>query len=75
MPDVFDLAQEREERERDAAIQRARLNAADDQQPSARLDCEECEDPIPEERRAILPGARRCTQCQRILDNDAGLGR
>ncbi|TFH84930.1 TraR/DksA family transcriptional regulator [Billgrantia azerbaijanica] len=26
--------------------------------------CEDCEDPIPAERRARLPGVRTCVQCQ-----------
>lgn len=71
MPDVFDLAQEREEREREAAILRVRLDARDGRRPSGQEECEDCGHPIPAERLAILPGACRCTVCQTLKDRDA----
>lgn len=30
----------------------------------SRTDCEDCGEPIPEKRRAALPGARTCVYCQ-----------
>lgn len=71
MTDVLDVAQEREEREREAAIQRARMDAADDQRPSARIDCEECGELIPAARLEALPGARCCVRCQTLRDRGA----
>ena len=34
----------------------------------SRSHCEECEEPIPEARRAALPGVRRCVACQAKAD-------
>lgn len=31
-------------------------------------ECEDCDDPIPQKRRAALPGARTCVGCQSIRD-------
>jgi phage/conjugal plasmid C-4 type zinc finger TraR family protein len=49
---------------RDAVLgARARLPAG------ASLDhCEECGEPIPERRRAVLPGVRTCIACQSTRD-------
>ncbi|MBN8726147.1 MAG: DksA/TraR family C4-type zinc finger protein [Xanthomonadales bacterium] len=33
--------------------------------------CEECEAPIPEARRAAVPGVRLCVACQEAADRDA----
>jgi phage/conjugal plasmid C-4 type zinc finger TraR family protein len=71
MPDVFDQAQEREQLEREAAIRRVLLDAADDQRATGDHDCADCEEPIPPERLAILPGAARCVHCQIIRDRAA----
>ena len=46
---------------------RARLEAAG----PARTHCEECEAPIPEARRAAVPGARLCVKCQEEADAHA----
>ncbi|WOI53184.1 DksA/TraR family C4-type zinc finger protein [Parvularcula sp. LCG005] len=35
--------------------------------PSAE-ECDECGEPIPERRRAALPGVRTCVQCQSTAD-------
>jgi len=32
--------------------------------------CEDCDAPIPEGRRAAMPGVRRCVQCQEAHDHD-----
>jgi len=49
----------------DDAIARARSHLK--QGESARF-CDECGEPIPEARRAALPGVRYCIQCQSELD-------
>lgn len=33
--------------------------------------CEECEEPIPEARRRVVPGVRLCVQCQEEVDQEA----
>lgn len=33
-----------------------------------RADCEECEAPIPEARRRVMPGVRLCVACQEAHD-------
>lgn len=33
--------------------------------------CEECEAPIPEARREVLPGVRLCVACQEAADREA----
>ena len=67
MPDEFDAAQIREQLERDAAIGRARRGALL-LQGMGRPDCEDCGEDIPEERRAVVPGAIRCAGCQTLHD-------
>jgi phage/conjugal plasmid C-4 type zinc finger TraR family protein len=55
------------------AMARARLPSGEGLQ-----DCEDCGDPIPEKRRAALPGARTCVPCQSVRDGKpsfAGINR
>ncbi|RJS93066.1 DksA/TraR family C4-type zinc finger protein [Salinisphaera sp. Q1T1-3] len=53
------------------AAARARLAAAS---PSL-THCEDCEEPIPERRRELVPGVRRCVACQAEADaHDARQG-
>ncbi|MEM7250500.1 MAG: DksA/TraR family C4-type zinc finger protein [Pseudomonadota bacterium] len=37
---------------------------------SGRAECEECGEPIPAARRAAIPGARRCVECQSARDTE-----
>jgi phage/conjugal plasmid C-4 type zinc finger TraR family protein len=55
------------------AIQRARRQL---QTGPGLTHCEECEAPIPEARRAAVPGVRLCVQCQAARDaaQDGGGG-
>ena len=32
-------------------------------------DCIDCEEPIPEARRAAVPGCKRCIECQTLHEN------
>ncbi|TCD20913.1 TraR/DksA family transcriptional regulator [Lelliottia amnigena] len=58
--DIIDTAAEIEELQRNAALSAHRLN------PNAvsAEHCEECGDPIPEPRRAAVPGCQTCAECQ-----------
>lgn len=59
--DLADLAQEREERLRAAALSAARRAPA--QRDSAR-NCISCGEAIPEKRRTAVPGVQTCAFCQ-----------
>ncbi|MFW3571260.1 TraR/DksA family transcriptional regulator [Kosakonia cowanii] len=64
MADAMDLAQHREQEDRERHISNARSrNAA----PS-RLLCEECDAPIPEARRVAIPCVIFCVTCQQIKE-------
>lgn len=68
MPDVSDLATEREEEWREDALQAAkRARDAARSQPSARV-CDRCEDLIPEARREAVPGCQHCVSCQQVVE-------
>lgn len=53
----------------DDAIARARSELP---QGESLTHCEECDAPIPEARRAALPGVRLCVACQTAHDKAAG---
>ncbi|WP_148243401.1 TraR/DksA family transcriptional regulator [Enterobacter asburiae] len=64
MADFIDLAQAREQEDRERYINRARRRSAS---PSCFL-CEDCEAPIPEARRMAVPGVALCVTCQEIAE-------
>lgn len=64
MADAMDGVQECEQAERERHIQNARSRNA----VASRFTCEECEAPIPEARRAALPGVAFCVTCQEITE-------
>lgn len=69
MADAADIATERECILRQEAL--ARLHAARGAQrtsQASRATCEECGDPIPQARRAAVPGVRLCITCQKELE-------
>ncbi len=47
------------------AVQRARGQLATGE---SRPECEDCGEPIPERRRQLVPGVRRCVSCQSEAD-------
>lgn len=49
------------------AVRRARSRLP---QGPGRSHCEDCEAPIPEARRAAMPGVRLCVACQELHDAD-----
>lgn len=57
---AYDLADQRAEQEREAAVLAARLALGGD----GSSHCIECGDPIESARRAAYPSARRCVACQ-----------
>ena len=63
MADIIDTAAEIEELQRNAALSAHRINRND---VSAER-CEECDEPIPEPRRAAVPGCQTCAECQNII--------
>lgn len=59
MTDQFDRAAEVEQLHRDAAIRRHKHQSA-----VSLLYCEDCGEPIPEQRRRLIQGVTRCIDCQ-----------
>jgi len=68
MADVVDEAQRLEERQRREAIARFGERAI----RSARIECVDCGELIPKERRDAAPACRRCWDCQTARENSHG---
>ncbi|MFJ3458510.1 TraR/DksA family transcriptional regulator [Scandinavium goeteborgense] len=64
MADLMDIVQQREQAERERLIKNARCRIA----APSRFLCEACDAPIPEARRAALPGVAVCVTCQQIAE-------
>ncbi|EAM2457523.1 TraR/DksA family transcriptional regulator [Salmonella enterica] len=64
MADTIDLAQQREQEDRERHISNARSRIP----APSRFLCEECDAPIPEARRAAIPGVAFCVTCQQIAE-------
>lgn len=64
MADAMDIAQQREQVERERLINNARSHIA----APSRFTCEECEAPIPEERRIAIQGVALCVTCKEIAE-------
>ncbi|EMM2533126.1 TraR/DksA family transcriptional regulator [Citrobacter freundii] len=64
MADAMDLAQQREQEDRERHINTARSRAV----APSRFLCEECDAPIPEARRAAIQGVAFCVTCQQIAE-------
>lgn len=64
MADAMDLAQQREQEDRERHISNARSRIA---KPSRFL-CEQCDAPIPEARRIAIPGVAFFVSCQQIAE-------
>ena len=67
MTDVIDTAQERADLVLSAQIQAARTTVAG----VSAMFCIECNRPIPEERRAALPGVELCVCCKELAELNA----
>ncbi|HIE8590261.1 TPA: TraR/DksA family transcriptional regulator [Klebsiella pneumoniae] len=64
MADAMDIAQQREQAERERLINNARSRIA----TPSRFTCEECDAPIPEERRIAIKGVALCVTCNEIAE-------
>jgi phage/conjugal plasmid C-4 type zinc finger TraR family protein len=66
MTDIFDRASELEEktRERALAAQAQRADLTGKTVADSATECQDCGDDIPQQRRAAVPGCRRCITCQ-----------
>lgn len=64
MADVIDAAQERTELILESQIQAARQLVGG----VSAMFCIQCDRPIPEERRAVLPGVEFCIYCKEISE-------
>lgn len=64
MVDAMDLAQQREQEDRERHISNARSRIA----IPPRFLCEQCDAPIPEARRIAIPGVAFCVSCQQIAE-------
>ncbi|HBQ9157486.1 TPA: TraR/DksA family transcriptional regulator [Klebsiella pneumoniae] len=64
MADAMDLAQQREQEDRERHISKARSRIA----IPSRFLCEACDAPIPEARRIAIPGVAFCVNCQQIAE-------
>ncbi|HAU5706244.1 TraR/DksA family transcriptional regulator [Citrobacter farmeri] len=64
MADIIDTATEIEELQRNAALSAHRI----DRNAVSAEHCEKCGDPIPEPRRAAVPGCQTCASCQADLE-------
>lgn len=67
MADVIDSAQKRADLILSAQIQAARAPIAG----VSAMFCLDCERPIPEERRAALPGVELCVYCKELAELNA----
>lgn len=67
MADVIDTAQERTDLILAAQIQAARMPVTG----VSAMFCLDCERPIPEERRAALPGVELCVYCKELRELNA----
>lgn len=67
MADIIDTAAEIEELQRNAALSAHRI----DRNAVSAEHCEECDEPIPEPRRAAVPGCKTCVSC--ASDNELRL--
>ncbi|MEP8866408.1 TraR/DksA family transcriptional regulator [Enterobacter hormaechei] len=62
--DIIDTAAEIEELQRNAALSAHRLN----HHAISAERCEECDETIPEPRRAAAPGCQTCAECQGVIE-------
>lgn len=64
MADIIDTAAEIEELQRNAALSAHRI----DHNAVSAEHCAECDEPIPEPRRAAVSGRKTCSSCQEEIE-------
>ena len=62
--EIIDQANELAQQRIDMAIAAHRLN----RNAVSAERCEECDEPIPEPRRAAVPGCHTCAECQGVIE-------
>lgn len=62
--DIIDTAAEIEELQRNAALSAHRLN----RNAVSAEHCEECDEPLSDERRKAYPGCTMCVECQNVFE-------
>jgi phage/conjugal plasmid C-4 type zinc finger TraR family protein len=67
--DDVDLAQEINEGHIQRALALRLLPGTGQVKQPSRTECIDCEEPIPDGRRAAVPGCMRCIDCQTMLEN------
>lgn len=70
MTDVSDRATEREEAQREDALEQQAYRAGLRGKTfnDSAMNCRVCDEPIPMERRAAVPGVKTCIDCQRLRE-------
>lgn len=70
MTDIYDRATEIEEAQREDALQEQarRAGLAGKTVADSALECEMCDDPIPDLRRQAVPGVQLCVDCQNEIE-------
>ncbi|WP_297813690.1 TraR/DksA C4-type zinc finger protein [uncultured Methylophaga sp.] len=71
MVDLFERAQEREQKDRDIAIEAELLRGRETEQPDEEDGiryCLDCGEEIPEDRLKARPDAVRCVYCKELKD-------
>ncbi|CAM7711286.1 TraR/DksA family transcriptional regulator [Citrobacter portucalensis] len=64
MTEIIDQASALEEMMRENAIRAHRLNHS----AVSATHCEECDEQIPEPRRAAVPGCQTCAECESVIE-------
>ena len=64
MPEIIDQANELTQQRIDMAVAAHRI----DRNAVSAEHCAECDEPIPEPRRAAVPGCQTCASCQNDLE-------
>jgi DnaK suppressor protein len=74
MTDIFDAAEQVEQRQRDTALARARQVTPEPEQlvVSGVVLCIDCDDEVQPERLRAKPNAARCIHCQSIWERKHG---
>ncbi len=69
MPDDIDRAQDANEQFQADAMAAHQRQVNQTRQDEAADDCADCGEPIPEARKAAMPGCRRCVECQTMHEH------
>lgn len=70
MTDIYDRATAHEEFERNLALQNqaSKTGLSDKRIADSAINCSDCGESIPDNRREAMPGCQRCIDCQTIAE-------